>query len=117
VVVLSAFEVTAVDVARIPFTVLDITLPVVESRLVVDEAIAEARLEVAITPLTFDVSTTPETDRVLELTAVEVEVTPFTFEVMMLPAELIVLFEITEEVEVTPFTFVVRVLPLSEVDS
>ena len=105
------FEVTADEVASIPFTVLEIVLPLVESVLVVLDAMALAKLVVAVTPLTFDDSTTPETDSAFELMIEVDEATPLTVEVIVLALEDTPFDEMTEDVAVTPLIVVVRVLP------
>jgi hypothetical protein len=107
----SVFEVTALEVAVTPFTVEVIVLPTVPSRLVVEDAMALARLVVASTPFTVDDSTTPEVLRALEL-MIEVELaTPFTVEVMVLALLDTPFDEMTLDVAVTPLMVVVRVLP------
>jgi hypothetical protein len=105
------FDVTLLEVANTPFTVLEIVLPVVERVLVVEEAMALARLVVAVTPFTLDVRTTPETERAFEL-MIEVELaTPLTVEVIVLALLDTPFDEMTELVAVTPLMVVVRVLP------
>ena len=94
-----------------PFTVEVSRLPVDIREFVVALLIADCSDVVASTPLTLDVSTTPEVESAFEFTAVEVEVMPLTLVLMILPRELTVLFEITEEVAVTPLIVVVKVLP------
>jgi hypothetical protein len=94
-----------------PFTVEVRLLPVDVRAFVVALLIADCSELVAITPLTFDVSITPEVERLLEFTAVEVDVIPLTEVVIVLPADETVLFEITDDVAVTPLIVVVKVLP------
>ena len=105
------FEVTADEVAVTPFTVLEIVLPTVPSVLVVEEARALARLVVAVTPLTFDVRTTPAVDRVLVLMILVELATPLTVEVIVLADDDTPFDEMTLDVAVTPLMVVVRVLP------
>jgi hypothetical protein len=94
-----------------PFTVEVRLLPVEDREFEVALLIADCSELVAITPLTFDVSITPEVERVFWFTAVEVDVIPLTEVVIVLPADETVLFEITLLVAVTPLIVVVRVLP------
>ncbi len=107
----SVFEVTALDVASTPFTVLEIVLPVVESVFVVLEAMAPAKLVVAVTPFTVDDRTTPEVLRALALMILVELATPLTVEVIVLALLDTPLEEMTLEVAVTPLIVVVRVLP------
>jgi hypothetical protein len=107
----SVFDVTALEVAVTPFTILEIVLPDVESKLVVDEAMTLASEVVAVTPFTVELRTTPLVDRAFEL-MIEVELaTPLTVEVMVLALLNTPFDEMTELVAATPLILVVSVLP------